>query len=68
MAQIKAHFFQAAATILQALLERHENKNPNDPAHAEQAVEWVATLEKAAGGDPILVMSAARLEIGRAHV
>ncbi len=61
---IKAHHFQAAATILQALLERAENKVPNDPVHAAQAVDWVNFLIKAAGDDPVLVMSGARLIAG----
>lgn len=61
---IRAHYFQAAATILQALLERADNRAPNAPEHAYQAVEWVNTLSKAAGDDPVLMMSAARLVAG----
>jgi hypothetical protein len=61
---IRAHYFQAAATILQALLESPNNKSPSAPEHAYQAVEWVNTLARAAGDDPVLVMSAARLVAG----
>lgn len=64
MAKINSHLFQAAATILQGLLERETNRMPHDPGHAIQAKEIAEALYEHCKHDPVLTLAAARVFCG----